>query len=136
MKQYIYVLLPFISWLIAGSTKFLVNSLRFKGEGFKRIGNGGFPSTHTTIVTSVVMFLGLQWGFFTPYFLLAITFFLITIIDAMGIRRTVGRHAQILNSISKNDKKLRTLQGHKPYEVLGGIILGIIIGLFFYYILL
>ena len=128
MRAYVYIVLPFVAWFVAGSLKFIINSYQFKGEGFKRIGNGGFPSTHTTIVSSVAAFLGFSEGFETPYFLLGSTIFLITIIDAMGIRRAVGRHAACLNQLAHDDVSLRVLQGHKPYEVIGGIVLGIIIG--------
>ena len=129
MDSLMFVLLPFIAWIIAGGIKFLCNSLRFKDEGFKRIGNGGFPSTHTTVVTTVVCFIGLHEGFKTPYFLLGITFLFITILDAIGVRRTVGLHAEYINELLPKDKqKLRELQGHKLYEILGGLVLGIVLG--------
>lgn len=129
MSSWIYVLLPFIAWVIAGGIKFLCNSFRFRGEGVQRIGNGGFPSTHTAVVTTVTCFIGLHEGFKTPYFLLAITFLFITILDAIGVRRTVGLHAEYINELLPKDKqKLRELQGHKLHEILGGLVLGMVLG--------
>ena len=52
-----YILLPFFAWVIAGGTKFLINTVRFGKDSRSLIGYGGFPSTHTTIISSVV-FLG------------------------------------------------------------------------------
>ncbi|WP_374703351.1 divergent PAP2 family protein [Bacillus sp. V3-13] len=124
-----YFLIPFIAWFVAGSTKFMVNYLRFRKNAFQLIGNGGFPSTHTTIVTSITMLIGFTEGFYTPIFGLAITFLYITIIDATGIRRSVGKQATVINKhvILEKEKHLRESQGHNYIEVLGGIVLGTLI---------
>ncbi|MBQ7628906.1 MAG: divergent PAP2 family protein [Selenomonadaceae bacterium] len=54
-----YILLPFAAWIVSGSLKFLVN---FSKHGLlsakKLIGYGGLPSTHTTIISSVVFLNG------------------------------------------------------------------------------
>ena len=62
--------------------------------------------------------------------------------DAMGVRRETGEQAKILNRLltdwldeeSKRtpilgDKKLKEMVGHTPFEVLGGAIVGIVVGL-------
>jgi uncharacterized protein len=124
--EFIYAIMPLIGWLVAGCTKFAVNFLRHRKKAFQLIGNGGFPSTHTTIVTSTTMLIGFTVGFFTPIFGLAITFLYITIIDATGIRRTVGKQAKVLNKyvIVEKEKPLRERQGHNYIEVGGGLVLG------------
>ncbi len=79
--------------------------------------------------------IGLKHGFNSDIFALAAIVSSIVMYDAMGIRRAAGEHAKILNLIVSKDntfkldnKKLKELLGHTPFEVLGGLILGIIIG--------
>ncbi|MDQ0215257.1 acid phosphatase family membrane protein YuiD [Oikeobacillus pervagus] len=125
----LYIITPFLAWLIAGTLKFIINYIRFGKEALSLVGNGGFPSTHTTVVASELMLIGFREGFTTPLFGLGLTFLFITIIDAKGIRRTVGKHAETLNEhVFNGKKKLRERQGHNRVEIMGGLGLGILIG--------
>jgi uncharacterized protein len=121
-----YAVAPFIGWFVAGVLKFIINQIRF-GNGKGLIGNGGFPSNHTTIMTTATTVIGLQEGFNTPFFGLGIAITFIVIIDALGLRRHVGRHAAYLNELSTGEK-LRERMGHTPFEVLGGLVVGTITG--------
>jgi hypothetical protein len=55
--------------------------------------------------------------------------------DAQGVRRTVGKQAEILNKIIDDlylkgkitEDRLKELLGHTPVEVLAGMMLGIVI---------
>lgn len=125
--NYIYAVLPMIAWLCSGCMKFAINYIRFGREARSRIGNGGFPSTHTAVVSSAVMLVGFIEGFNTPIFSLGIAFLMITVIDATGIRRALGEHAKHLNVLAVPEKKLRESQGHNRIEVLGGLVLGTIL---------
>lgn len=122
-----YFLAPFIGWFIAGVTKYIVNHIRF-GNASERVGNGGFPSNHTTIMTSTVMLIGFNEGFMSPLFGLGVAITYIVIIDALGLRRHVGRHAQRINELHADEKKLRESMGHTRVEVAGGLVLGTIVG--------
>ncbi|MFE4200635.1 divergent PAP2 family protein [Aneurinibacillus aneurinilyticus] len=127
----LYAIAPFIGWFVAGVMKFCVNYLRFGSEARDRIGNGGFPSNHTTIMTTTVMLIGFREGFATPMFGLGVAVTYIVIIDAMGLRRHVGRHATHLNRMNEKEKtykKLRESMGHNGIEVLGGLVLGSLLG--------
>lgn len=115
--------MPFIAWFVAGCAKFIINYLRFGREAKKLIGYGGFPSTHTTIISSVVFLVGLKEGFGTPVFSLGLGVLLLVIIDAHGLRRNVGYHGKILNQL-QNNIKLRERMGHSWGEILGGLALG------------
>jgi uncharacterized protein len=127
--SFFYIITPFIGWLAAGTLKFLVNYIRFGKEAFHLVGNGGFPSTHTTVVTSTIMLIGFAEGFSTPIFGLGVAFLYITIIDATGIRRTVGKHATVINEkLFNKERVLRERQGHNMVEVLGGMALGSLVG--------
>jgi len=118
-----YFLAPIIAWFVAGGLKFLINYIRF-GEAKKRIGNGGFPSNHTTIVTTVTMLIGFHEGFDSPIFGLGVAVIMIVVIDATGLRRHVGYHAASLNILLNSPSKHRESMGHTKIEVLGGLVLG------------
>lgn len=128
-----YILLPFIAWITAGSCKFLLNYLRHGREAGKLIGYGGFPSTHTTVLSSVVFLTGFQEGFYSPLFSFGLGTLLILIIDAHGLRNKVGLQAKIINQLQQklygnNVILLREHMGHSWLEIFGGLLLGIFLG--------
>jgi acid phosphatase family membrane protein YuiD len=128
--DYKYLLTPILAWLVAGTVKFIVNYIRFRKEAVNLIGNGGFPSTHTTIISSTVFFIGLSEGINAPIFGLGMAVLMITIFDAMGLRRAVGKQASVINqyvSANKTTALLRERQGHTPVEVLGGLMVGFLL---------
>ena len=105
---------------------------------FKRIIiSGGMHSSHSSFVTSLAMLVGFDKGFASTEFAITAVFAIIVMYDASGVRRAVGKQAEILNQIvddffhGKFDqhKKLKELVGHTPKEVLFGALLGIIIGI-------
>jgi acid phosphatase family membrane protein YuiD len=96
----LYPVLPFIAWLVSGTLKYAVNRVRHGRDARKLIGNGGFPSTHTSVVSSVTMLIGFDQGWGTPLFGLAIAVTYIIMIDAVGIRRAVGENAKRINALS------------------------------------
>lgn len=100
------------------------------------MGAGGMPSSHSAIVVCLTIMIGKQEGFQSPIFALSSIFALVTMYDAAGVRRAVGKQAMILNNIIKNQKltnaeKLQEMTGHTPIQVLTGAILGLIIGAIF-----
>ncbi|MGG2479262.1 divergent PAP2 family protein [Brevibacillus borstelensis] len=142
----LYALAPFIGWLVSGTVKFFINYLRFGKEARSKIGNGGFPSTHTTVMVTSIALIGLREGFDHPVFGLGVAVTFIVIIDAMGLRRAVGKHAEALNrmatapyqSVSAESsvaadspasvaKPLRESMGHTKGEIVGGIVLGVLL---------
>lgn len=131
MMTYKYALIPMIAWFAAGTLKFIVNFIRFRRQAISLIGNGGFPSTHTTVISSTVFLIGFAEGMSAPVFGLGVAVLMITIIDALGIRRAVGRHASAINRHilpgNMTEPVLRERQGHNPVEVLGGLILGVML---------
>lgn len=132
-----YIILPFVAWIMAGSFKFLINYLRYGKKAKNLIGYGGFPSTHTTILSSVVVFSGLSEGFESPVFLLGIGALLIVVIDAHGLRQKVGQQAKIINDLQRkvfdNDVEvLREKIGHTWIEIFGGLLYGSLLAGIFY----
>lgn len=128
---YKYAFVPMIAWFVAGTLKFMINFIRFRSQAVGLIGNGGFPSTHTTIMSSTVFLIGFSEGVATPVFGLGVAVLMITIVDALGIRRAVGKQASVINRYilpgNNDEKPLRERQGHHPVEVLGGLALGFIL---------
>ena len=114
---------------------------------------GGMPSSHTATVISLTVLLGLfqyaDTGTLDYSFAVALVFACIVIHDAMGVRLEASRHAKILNNLLKNEdpqirveqgfgKKgvLKELLGHKPVEVVGGVIVGVLFAVFGYLIVI
>ncbi|AIY82274.1 MAG: divergent PAP2 family protein [Clostridium baratii] len=102
------------------------------------VGTGGMPSSHSAFIVSLTVGIARVSGIDSPVFALSFVFASIVMYDAMGIRRAAGEHAKLLNSIMSTDnifkmnhKELKELLGHTPFEVLGGLILGLIVGLFY-----
>ncbi|MGM9580809.1 MAG: divergent PAP2 family protein [Anaerovibrio sp.] len=134
-----YIILPFVAWIMAGSFKFLINYLRYGKKAKNLIGYGGFPSTHTTVLSSVVIFSGFYEGFASPLFSLGMGALLILVIDAHGLRQKVGQQAKIINELQRkvlgNDVELlREKMGHTWIEIFGGLLLGSMLALIFYWV--
>ncbi len=127
-----FFLLPFVAWVVSGSLKFLINTLKsgsLKG-GKKLIGYGGLPSTHTSIISSAVFFYGFSEGFFNPIFTLGLSVMMLFLMDAHNLRRKIGVHAEVLNTL-QNKIALRERMGHTWLEIFCGLILGAILGYIF-----
>jgi len=136
MKEFSYVLTPFLAWLVAGILKFLINSFKARRLAFDLIGYGGLPSNHAAIVSSIAMLIALKEGINTPAFGVAIALAFIVILDASSLRKQVGKHAEAinrLNSLTTNSPLLlRERMGHTPIEILVGVIVGAAVAYLFF----
>ena len=128
----------FLAWFIAQLIKVVLTYFfenRFDASRF--VGSGGMPSSHTSFVTSLATAVGLVSGYESSEFALSLILALVVMYDAAGVRRSVGKQAQILNAIIDdfqkhrkdplNEERLKELIGHTPIEVFAGAILGILI---------
>ncbi len=123
--DYSYALTPFVAWLLAGCSKFAINSLRAKRLAFDLIGYGGMPSNHSAIVSSMAVLIALKEGIADPAFGVAVTLAFIVLLDASSLRRQVGLHAQAINLLSaKQAPALRERMGHSRAEILAGLLVG------------
>ena len=99
---------------------------------------GGMPSTHSALVSSLFAILLLETGL-NSVTVIATVLFIIVITDSMGVRRTAGEEAKLMNKIIKmkklNIKQLSYSRGHKPIEVLAGIFIGFSIAFLVFFIL-
>ncbi len=137
MNYYVYLLTPFLAWLIAGCLKFLINSMKAKKLAFGLIGYGGLPSNHSAIVSSMVTLIALKEGIDTPAFGVALTLAFIVMLDANSLRRAVGKHAVEINKLAKDDPEyqlLRERMGHTKIEILAGISVGLLVAFILFYL--
>ena len=102
--------------------------------------SGGMPSSHSALVTSVMLSIGLFYGFDSPIFALSFAVAMIVIYDAAGVRREAGRHAEKINILINeffngqpiSEKQLKEVIGHTPAQVVAGVVLGLGTALLFY----
>lgn len=133
-----YFLAPMIGWFVSGCLKYLINSIRFgSSQAREYAGNGGFPSTHTSTIATVLFLIGFGEGWMSPAFGLGVGVLMIVIIDATGLRIAVGKHAEALNKLRDDEEsapRLRERMGHTLWEVIGGLIVGFVTGFVLYLI--
>lgn len=141
-----YLVIPFISWLIAQTVKFVLAAFRGNLDLRNLYASGGMPSVHSAVVCSLATTALLIDGPQSQIFGLTALFAAIVMYDSFGVRRASGEHAAALNmlirSLSVDNNRMRLLQpelklrevlGHRPLEVAVGAILGILLGCLFNY---
>jgi acid phosphatase family membrane protein YuiD len=122
-----------VAWIVAQTFKVLLavrRQRRFDVRWF--LGTGGMPSAHSAGVVALATGVGLELGFQTASFAVALMFALVTMFDAQGVRRATGRQAVVLNKIidevylsgQVSQERLKELIGHTPIEVFVGALLG------------
>lgn len=130
-----------LAWFIAQLLKVVLTLVFSKKLDIRRfIGAGGMPSSHSALVVSLATSIGRFEGYDSPIFALALTFSLIVMYDAAGVRRAAGKQAAVLNEIleqiqtsrSISEEKLKELLGHTPVEVIAGALLGLVISKLFF----
>lgn len=126
-----------LALLIAQVTKGLIALIHTRRFDFRYIaGAGGMPSSHAAFVTALATAAGRQLGLASPVFAVCVVFASIVMYDAAGVRRSVSLQARILNQMMDDyfhkkgiqQKHLRELVGHTPFQVLVGALLGFLVG--------
>lgn len=105
--------------------------------------SGGMPSSHSALVCSAMLSIGLFHGFGTPLFALSVAITMIVVYDAAGVRREAGRHAERINILIEelfsgqpiSERQLKEVIGHTPVEVVAGVLLGFATALVSYFML-
>ena len=131
------------SWALAQVLKTIIHAALYKKLEWERLfGDGGMPSGHSATVTALAVLVGWVEGFDSAPFALAAIFAIVTMHDAMGVRREAGKHAvsikelaAAVNEMAKDQdmevkiEKLKILVGHTPLQVYAGAVLGFLIAL-------
>lgn len=132
-----------ISWLVAQVLKTVINCFLSRKMDISRMwGDGGWPSAHSATVCAMVAATARMEGINSSLFAIAAVVAIITMHDAMGVRRQTGEQAKVLNQLIEEwmdqsaeklpilgDKKLQEMVGHTPIEVISGAIVGFIVGM-------
>ncbi len=127
-----------LTWLVAQFLKFIFNYINTREIDFYVfVSTGGMPSSHSAVVSALATSVGLEAGFGSPLFAVAFIFAAVVMFDAQSVRRAAGMQARLLNQIVEElvkehhlpEEKLVELLGHTPYEVLFGMMLGILMAL-------
>lgn len=144
MKKEYFVLVPLLTLVLCQLIKFTYESFKNHKFMWKRLfnGSGGMPSSHSSICFSITTLVGIEQGI-GPLFGACLVFSLIIAYDAMGLRQESGKHATEINALldevfkekKETRKRLKEQLGHKPLEVLVGILFGITMGSLFGYFL-
>jgi len=127
-----------LAWFLAQLSKViidLVTSRRFNIRAF--FSSGGMPSSHSATVVALATRVGIESGLQSTAFALALIFAVVVMYDAAGVRRAVSVQARILNRMLTemmdtqhfNERRLRELIGHTPFEVFVGGLLGALVAI-------
>jgi len=129
------------AWLLAQILKPPMEYLRRgKWNWGYLLSAGGMPSSHSALMVGTTIGIALHAGFDSPVFAIAVAITMIVIYDAAGVRREAGRHAEKINILIEellsghpiSEEELREVLGHTPLEVMGGIFLGVVVGIFYW----
>ena len=139
LSTYPVLMCSFAGWLVSSLLKIpFTYFLHHKIDLQQAFGTGGMPSSHSALMISTTLGIGLFDGFNSSTFALAIAVSMVVLYDAAGVRRQAGFHAERINMIFKElwegkpleEKDLKEMLGHSPLEVTGGILVGILTALF------
>ncbi|MBN2053267.1 divergent PAP2 family protein [Candidatus Woesearchaeota archaeon] len=123
------------SWLVVKIIKTIIIWAKEKKISFKTLFyDGGMPSSHTVLVASAATAIYLETGF-SPLFILSVIITLIVMNDAMKVRWVTEEQSRAINKLTEGKQGFRKMDehvGHKPMEVLVGLIIGIIIPIIVY----
>jgi len=138
------VLMPsLLSWWLAQFLKVPIDYILSKkwNWGFW-FSSGGMPSSHSSLVVSSMVSIGLNYGFDSPLFGLATALAMIVVYDAAGVRRQAGIQAQKINQLIEellsghpiSEEQLKEVLGHTPSQVIAGSLLGLVISISYWWI--
>ena len=129
------------SLFFAQLVKTIIHLLRIKRKSFRDTlvlliwRTGGMPSSHSSMVAAVAASIAFYEGIDSNLFVITLMFAMVIIRDALGVRRSSGIHARVLNLLGRQTAEklkiefhpVKEVNGHSPLEVAVGVLLGIII---------
>ncbi|MDR1444609.1 MAG: divergent PAP2 family protein [Treponema sp.] len=133
------------SFLSAQLIKTVILLLRFRNRKIREVmetlvwRTGGMPSSHVALVSALAASMAFAEGVGSNLFQLSFWFALVVMRDALGVRRSSGLQARVLNVLGKqvSDRMkvefhpLKEVHGHTPLEVVAGSFLGLFIAVAF-----
>ncbi|MBU0767347.1 divergent PAP2 family protein [Patescibacteria group bacterium] len=127
LRTYLF-LIPLVVLILSEVAKLAID--RFNSGNWKRtlFQHGGFPSTHSAFVTSLLIVVGRKTGLDSVEFAIAAVFAAFVWYDAVAIRSEIDEQAKALNFL-QHVYKFSEEVGHSLAEVLAGIGFGAIVTL-------
>ena len=119
-------LIPLLVGILCEATKIALETVRsgsWRGGLFRP---GGFPSSHSAFVMSLLIIVARKTGVESVEFAIAFVFATIIWYDAMSSRHAIGEQAKILNRLQHWQHFSERL-GHSFKQVLGGIVFGSVV---------
>ncbi|MDR2471689.1 MAG: divergent PAP2 family protein [Treponema sp.] len=103
---------------------------------------GGMPSSHAAMVAAMAGSTAFSEGVGSNLFIITLMFALIIMRDAVGVRRSSGIQARMLNWLGRQVSErlkveyrpVKEVNGHSPLEVAVGALLGIFIAGAFHFL--
>ena len=129
------------SWVLAQIIKVLIVIFSRKKNPLRELAaiiiwrTGGMPSSHAAAVSAMTVAMGFNEGIGSSLFVFSFFFAMIVMRDAMGVRRSSGLQARLLNFLGKKASEkldfdyspVKEIHGHTPIEVIVGSLLGVFI---------
>lgn len=129
------------SWLTAQILKAIIHLVRHRTRSAREIllnilwATGGMPSSHSAVVCALATAAGLVEGPGSTLFFVTVFYALLTLRDALGVRRSAGAQARTLNQLLRDlaphfklrARPVKEIHGHTMPEVFVGALLGFFI---------
>jgi acid phosphatase family membrane protein YuiD len=129
-------LAPASAWFIAQVLKIIISTVKSGFNVERLVGGGGMPSSHSAIVTALMLITAAIFGGGSFEFVMALFFCFIVIYDGRGVRYETQRQGKALNNLNDERQeegkqpldilKFNEKIGHTVPEIIAGIIIGII----------
>lgn len=133
------------SWFIAQLLKSCIMFFRNRPKTAKEIllnlfwSTGGMPSSHSAVVAALATSAGFVEGPDSTIFFVTLFYAVLTFRDALGVRRSAGSQAKVLNQLLRDlssrfplrSRPVKEIHGHTMSEVFVGALLGFFIAVAF-----
>lgn len=139
-----YLLLPLLAVMLAQVSKFFIKSNHTKASWKNIASYSGMPSGHSAMTVALTTIIFLNEGL-SASFAVALVLTILTIRDAVGLRRYIGKQGEVLNDLVADldeddylDAKYPHLAekiGHTKKQVIVGSVIGFLVSLLGYYLL-
>jgi uncharacterized protein len=133
MQSYALIIVPIVAGFLAQVVKFVMFSFKHGMDWHFLFEYGHMPSSHTAMMSGLIYTIGFYYGTKTPEFATALIITLLIISDALRLRMYIGSYGKTLNELLDRLKidepsalKLKERVGHRPSEIFGGAVLGVL----------
>jgi len=112
MSEYKYLLVPILAWVSVQLIKFITDVIKNKKINLKvLVASGGMPSSHSSVVTSLMTLIGINEGFDSILFAIALK------LDINGLEKLLESASYSLPKNNKFDLIIRFCFIKKIYDI-------------------